>query len=123
MRKLTIEAISPETARGIYAAVATFDGAELLVDDNGNHSVAIAFADGDDEALEVITALRQFAQTQRAGEAVDVIKASGSSCTGMRLALPSGPTGRAVDGAGASSSDLQAGNIPLSGGRLERNRG
>ena len=59
MRKFTIEAISPETARGLYAAVETFDGSELLVDDNGNHSVAIS-ADSDGEALQVITALRQF---------------------------------------------------------------
>ena len=75
MRKLTIESISLETARGLYAAVATFDGAEMLVDDNGNHSVAITFADGDGEALEAVKALRQFAETQRDGEAVDVIKA------------------------------------------------
>jgi hypothetical protein len=59
MRTFTFEAISPETARRLYAAVATFDGSELLVDDNGNHSVAIT-ADSDGEALEVITALRQF---------------------------------------------------------------
>ena len=75
MRELTIETLSPETARGLYAAVATFDGAELLVEENGNHSVAITFADGDGEVLEAITALRQFAKTQRDGEAVAVIKA------------------------------------------------
>ena len=75
MRKLTIESISPETARDLYAAVATFDGAELLVDDNGNHSFAITFADGDGEALEAVRALRQFTDTQPDGEAVDVVKA------------------------------------------------
>jgi hypothetical protein len=74
MRKLTIETNSPETARGLYAAVARFDGAELLVE-NGNHSVAITFADGDGEVLEAITALQQLAKTQRDGEAVAVIKA------------------------------------------------
>ena len=64
MRKLTIEALSPETARALYAAVAGFD-AELLVDDNGKHSgVAVSFSDGDGEAVEAITAIRRFLQTQ-----------------------------------------------------------
>jgi hypothetical protein len=76
MRKLTIESISPETARGLYAAVATFDGAELLVDDKGNHSFAVTFADGDGEALKAVRALRQFTETQPDGEAVDVAKAA-----------------------------------------------
>jgi hypothetical protein len=64
MRKFTVEGISPEMARGLYAAFAGFD-AQLLVDADGNHSgVAISFTDGDGEAREAIAAIRQFVEIQ-----------------------------------------------------------
>ena len=66
MRKLTIEAFSPEKARALYATLAEFD-AELLVDDDGTHSVAITLADGDGEARHAINAIRQFVERNPEG--------------------------------------------------------
>ena len=67
MRKITIEAFSPDMARDLYAALAGFE-AELLVDANGNHSgVTVTFSDGDGEAREAITAIRQFVESMPPG--------------------------------------------------------
>lgn len=64
MRKLTIEAISPEKARALHAALAGFD-AELLVDDKGDHSgVAVSFSDGVGEAEEAIGAIQRYLRTE-----------------------------------------------------------
>jgi hypothetical protein len=64
MRKLTIEAIDPETARALYAAMGAFN-AELLVDAAGNHSVAITVSGGDGEGAEIISSVRCFFAKRR----------------------------------------------------------
>ena len=62
MRKLTIEAISPETACALYAAMGAFN-AELLIGADGSHSVAITISDGAGKAGEVVNAIRKFVET------------------------------------------------------------
>ena len=68
MRKLTIEAASPESARLICDALASFKP-ELLDDGEGHPSVAVAIR-GDSQLIEVLNAIEQHITARSEGPAV-----------------------------------------------------
>jgi hypothetical protein len=68
MRKLTIEAASPESARDIRDALASFDP-ELLDDGEGPPSVAVALRK-ESQLIEVLNAIEQHITARSEGPAV-----------------------------------------------------
>jgi hypothetical protein len=68
MQTLTIEAATPESARGLYEALSAFE-VQLSGDEVGRFKVEVRLSGGDHEVVDVLNAIERHVSERKAGPA------------------------------------------------------
>ncbi|HKP19340.1 MAG TPA: hypothetical protein VJT84_12745 [Gaiellaceae bacterium] len=71
MRTLTVEASSPEVARGLYDSLSEFDP-EIIGSADEGYAVRVSLAAGDEHIVAVLNALERHVEARRTAAQVDL---------------------------------------------------